>query len=243
MEFEKLWETFGRIEGWLSKEEARLLFETAKRIPDNGVIVEIGSWKGKSTIFLATGSRTSGRAKIYAIDPHRGDYTNRSVKSKLVSSLGDFKNNINNAQVDDLIVPVAKKSEDAAKGWNKKINLLFIDGLHDYESVKKDYLLWSKYLVPGGRIMFHDAYCGHEGVARLVQECVVQNGDYSDFEIAGSILSARKSKPKNFSAKLNLRRFRLFFNLSIVLTNSAIVKLMPRKVIFLIFHKILKIFL
>jgi predicted O-methyltransferase YrrM len=61
------------VPGWLTDAEGELLFNLAKSCSGKGVIVEIGSWKGKSTIWMARGSQAGHGVKIYAIDPHEGD--------------------------------------------------------------------------------------------------------------------------------------------------------------------------
>lgn len=62
--------TANDIEGWLADVEGALLYSLARKCNANGVIVEIGSWKGKSTIFIAKGSEAGQRVRVYAIDPH-----------------------------------------------------------------------------------------------------------------------------------------------------------------------------
>ena len=71
MDFQKINNIAREIDGWLTLKEGKLLYNLSKK-NDNGVIVEIGSWKGKSTIYLAHGSKNGKKNKVYAIDPHEG---------------------------------------------------------------------------------------------------------------------------------------------------------------------------
>lgn len=105
------------------------------------MIVEIGSWKGKSTVWLAKGSKDGKGIKIYAIDPHKGSSEHRKWYGK-VWTFEEFKENIKKARVDDVVVPIVKTSEETVRNWDKLVELLFIDGAHEYELVKQDFLLW-----------------------------------------------------------------------------------------------------
>jgi len=144
------------VAGWLRPLEGEFLYNAAKKCPKDSVIVEIGSWKGKSTVYLASGSKDGNKNTVYAIDPHTGSSEHKKKFGK-VWTFEEFKKNINKAGVDDVVVPLVKTSEAAAKNWNKKIGLLWIDGAHEYEMVLLDYQLWSPHLVKGGVIAFHDS--------------------------------------------------------------------------------------
>jgi predicted O-methyltransferase YrrM len=135
------------IDGWLSKKEGRLLYKLAKNCTGRGAIVEIGSWKGKSTIWLAHGVKSkNNNTKVYAIDPHTGS-SEHKVAQKRVWTFLEFKENIKRANVDDVVVPLVKTSEAAANDFSEPVELIFIDGAHEYEFVKQDFNLW----FPGGR--------------------------------------------------------------------------------------------
>src|SRR6266700_5914019 len=129
------------IDGWLNPTEARLLFGLAKQCKGRGVIVEIGSWKGRSTICLARGSRAGSSAKIHAIDPHTGSPQHHETMGQ-VWTFDEFKQNISAAGVDDLVVPHVDFSESVAKVFHEPIELIFIDGLHEYDGVKADFESW-----------------------------------------------------------------------------------------------------
>jgi len=155
-EIEHVKEATDKVEGWLTDAQGEFLYNAAKNCQGRGVIVEIGSWKGKSTIWLAKGSKAGSNVKIYAIDPHTGSSGHKKKRGE-VWTFEEFKQNIKRANVEDIVVPVVKTSEDAERDWDgKPIELLWIDGEHEYEMVKLDFDLWSPYLVEGGTIAFHD---------------------------------------------------------------------------------------
>ena len=180
-----------RIEGWLAILEGLWLYRAAIKVK-KGCIVEIGSWKGKSTVWLARGSQSGTKATVYAIDPHTGSEEHKEKGT--VWTYDTFLKNITMAGVKDIVVPIVKTSEEAVKGWDKPIELLFIDGSHEYEDVKLDFELWSPHLVKGGLIAFHDSVqgAGWKDPIKLVQERIYNNKDFTDVREICTITFAKK---------------------------------------------------
>jgi len=110
-------------------------------------IIEIGSYKGCSTLFIAKGVKHSGRKnKVFSIDPHFGTWSS-------------FQKTITEGQVKKIIFSIKDKSQHVIKKFSKRISMLFIDGSHEYEDVRGDFLSWSPLIVKGGFLLFHDIYC------------------------------------------------------------------------------------
>ncbi len=150
-------EKISGIGGWLSEKEGVFLYEAAKKISAELAIVEIGSWKGRSTVCLGLGSRDGGKAKVYAIDPHTGSSEHKKMFGT-VDTFQEFLSNIKVAEVESAIVPIRDYSENVAKEFNKPIGLLFIDGAHEYKYASQDFELWFPNVTDGGLIAFHDAW-------------------------------------------------------------------------------------
>lgn len=173
--------------GLHSRIEERFLWNAGRAL-SSGTVVEIGSLEGYSTIILA---KALGRAgEVYAIDPHAGlalqaDESFEGVSPSQESTWpkkdtwSRFIENIGSAGVSDVVKPMKMKSEDAARGWTKKIQLLFIDGSHRYEDVRKDFLLWRPHLAPGALLIFHD--CWISGVYRVIRQYVLQDTSLGNF--------------------------------------------------------------
>lgn len=140
------------MDGWLSFKEASLLYRLAKRCTGKGAIIEIGSWKGKSTTCLARGSRKAAGTPVTAIDPHTG-----SSEHGDVDTFAAFTENIRLQQVEDMVKPMRESSAQVAAKWSGPVELLWIDGAHEYEFVLQDYQLWEPFLIEGGTIAFHDS--------------------------------------------------------------------------------------
>jgi predicted O-methyltransferase YrrM len=162
-----------RVEGWLTNEEGKLLYELAKSSTGRGAIIEIGSWKGRSTIWLARGSKQGRKTKVYAIDPHR------------FSSFTDFKSNIKKAGVEDIVIPIVRTSAQAAVEFNMPVELIFIDGSHKFEMVELDFKLWFPKVVENGTMVFHDT-TNWPGPKRVVEEHVYRSGDFRHVKFVNS---------------------------------------------------------
>jgi MMP 1-O-methyltransferase len=168
------------IPGWLTDEEGEALYELARRCRGDGVIVEIGSWKGKSTVCLGLGSRAGASVPVYAIDPH-ADYR-----------FGDFKTNVERAEIAELVRPIASLSQVAADDFDQPIELLFVDGSHEYDLVLEDFEKWVPKVVDGGWVAFHDT-TWTAGPRKVVGQAIYRGRAFKDVRfVVGSLTVARK---------------------------------------------------
>jgi len=181
------------VEGWLAPDECALLYMAAKSCTGSGAIVEIGAWKGKSTIFLAKGSKAGDKVKVYSIDPHTGASEHKAVDSN-IWTYPEFKTNIHALNVDDIITPIVKTSVDAEKEWDMPIELLFIDGAHEYDLVKQDFELWYPHVIKNGMVLMHDTNpsISLPGPVRVCKEYLIDSGNFYDFKCSFSLAFARK---------------------------------------------------
>ena len=152
------------VKGWLSLSEAALLCQLAQETP-RGTIVEIGSYHGRSTIALAYGAYKS-QSTVYAIDPHHAHEAGGYLFSP--SDLAAFMENLLRSNL-AAYVRVINLPSDPAMHHFESIDLAWIDGAHDYDSVAED-IGWAKmYLTPGGSMVVHD-YGTWDGVTKAVNE-------------------------------------------------------------------------
>ena len=117
------------------------------------VVVEIGSARGKSTCAIASGLRENGHGKLYAIDPHLTTDWN-DISS--VDTLTILRRNIATLGLTKQVEIIRSSSEDAARDWSRSIDLIFIDGDHSYEGVKRDWEMFVKHVAKFGIVVFHD---------------------------------------------------------------------------------------
>lgn len=217
-EWPKVWIQVQTIEGLISEIESKCLYQLAKNF--GGAIVEIGSWKGRSTVCLALGSKAGGKGKVFAIDPHKGLQDDRAEIHQAEDTEPIFRENIKRVQVDDIVVPLVMKSEEAANGWTEPVSLLFIDGAHDYENVRLDFNLWEPHLIQGGTVMFHDALysLGHNypGIRKVVSNNILGSSQFSSVHICGSMVYATKSQAPVKGRFLKFQKLLLYHTLPVV---------------------------
>lgn len=219
------------VPGWLTAHEGQFLQKAAfsQKFRD-GVIVEIGSFMGKSTIWLAlSGDR------VWAIDPHKGKLSG----GRAAPTLPAFLKNLSRAGVRSLVTPVVKTSRDAVRRWTRPIKLLFIDGLHDEAHAKEDYTLWSPHVVDGGMVAMHDAFCGWQGAGDVAMRRIVYSPVYKEIGVIGSIIYGVKGKP-SVGELLNKQYYQLVIELCQGMYRAAWI---PRKAAFVLVHRFLRIFL
>ena len=184
-----------KIEGWLTDAEAELLLAATLKaciaLPAPHSLVEIGSYQGKSTVLMASvACACSSEAKVYAIDPHEGmvgaaDQGLHSVKP----SYDLFQANIREAGLSAIVETIRQYSY--LVNWQKPVSLLFIDGLHDYLNVARDFRHFAEWVQSGGYIVFHDYADYYPGVRAFVDE-VLQYGEYIKIWQADSLVVIQK---------------------------------------------------
>lgn len=147
MTFNQTYKKVEHIDGWFPKEDAQVLYD--ETIDLKGTIVEIGCWKGRSSKFL---SLCAPESTIYSIDPCEGKHIH-AVKGVGYDVRPELFENMVNTKNWELLMTT---SLDASKLWDKPIDVLFIDGMHDYDNVLLDSRLWIKHLKKSGVVIYHD---------------------------------------------------------------------------------------
>jgi len=182
--FWQLQQHLSEISGHLIDIQGYALMLMGAEGPGTGAIVEIGSFKGKSTICLAMGTKEARREKVYAVDHFQGSPEHQigaghedPTIAQEGTTYNEFLQNIHAHNVADYIVPIQLPSVSAARRWEGPIRLLFIDADHSYEASRMDFEAWSPHVVPGGLVAFHDIG-GWEGVTQFYNELVTESKDY-----------------------------------------------------------------
>ena len=192
------------IEGWFGSREMELMYKTVSGLQGNGCIVEIGSWCGRSlTLITLTARKFLNACKVFSIDPFL------TSKDEDNGKFPTFKKNLEDSKIWTEITHIREKSHQAAKMFDEKIELLFIDGFHKYDYVKKDFELFSQNVVDGGFIALHDVG-SYYGPTKLVQE-ILEADSYKAVEYQDSTFMFQKNflteddkiENKNFLEKIN----------------------------------------
>ncbi|MDQ2719284.1 MAG: class I SAM-dependent methyltransferase [Bacteroidota bacterium] len=190
-------EAFYQLDGWLSDNEALGLYSIAAMQPRNAIVVEIGSWQGKSTYCISKGLRSG---KVYAIDPFnadagldKGNEDEYSQKKGDKNLLEKFKNNMQQLNVLSKIV-IKKGYSWQFHNDFEKIDFLFIDGDHSIKGCQADFDLYSPRIVPGGFIAFHDYYEDRNelGPTYVIKNIVAKSGEFKFFKQYDTLWVAKK---------------------------------------------------
>lgn len=130
-------------------------------------VIEIGSWLGSSTRFIA--ERLGDKCKLYAVDTWLGspDEEVHMRDPRLPYLYQLFLSNVKHAKLTHVIIPVRMDSIEAAKALNVKADLIYIDASHDTSSVYNDIMAWIPHLNHGGVL------CGDDWMWGSVREAVM----------------------------------------------------------------------
>lgn len=152
--------TVGKIEGWLTDQQVHQLWHSAAALPPKGLIVEIGSFRGRSTVALALAAPEG--TEVLAIDPHSGaDRGPQQTSLNLQAGTEDaeaFAANLRRFGVADKICHIAKPSADAVGDVPRPVDLLFIDGRHELRAARQDILRYGDLVAEGGTVLVHDSF-------------------------------------------------------------------------------------
>lgn len=185
------WEVARKVPGHLNENEARFLGLLAACAPASGTILEIGSFKGRSTVMLAKVASHYDLGPIVAIDPHNSPILLDHHSDPEASSYQDFLNSIHAAGVSNHVETHVVYSKEAANSWNRPIRLLWIDGDHSYEGAKEDLDGFFPHLVPLGVVAFHDALNAFPGPIRVFVEDVLRSNRFGPAGFVQSIAWAQ----------------------------------------------------
>lgn len=173
--------------GFLTEREARFLALVAACAPAQGVILEIGSYKGKSTVGLASIAQRYGLGPVVAVDPHSAPAVTDFGHGSQVSSWEDFQASLRAGGVERSVEPHRAYSRDLARGWTRPIRFLWIDGDHTYRGAKEDIDLFRPHLVSGAIVAMHDVLHTFEGPVRVFAEELLDSDDFGPAGLCGSI--------------------------------------------------------
>lgn len=180
------------LEGMVSAEEFEFLAQHASEV-EAGCIVEVGSWRGKSAIALAEGAGRRGpnaTPMVYCVEPHAsaiGVYGGRFGPADRTAFYRAMLDN----DMAERIALINLSSREAARGFDKPIGLIFIDGDHTEEGVERDVRGWTPHLTPGALVLFDDAKDDNIGPAKVIRR-LLASGDYEPAGEVGKIIALRR---------------------------------------------------
>lgn len=156
------------VRGFMPEPEGLALYDTAAGYAPRGPVAEIGTYCGKSTIYLAAGAREAGQLVI-TVDHHHGSEENQPgweyhdpqlvdpVTGRL-DTLPHFRSTLAAAGLEDHVIAVVGRSAAVAGLWRTPLGMLFIDGGHTDAAATADYQGWAPWVAPGGALAIHDVF-------------------------------------------------------------------------------------
>jgi len=171
-----------RVDGYLYPHEAVYLYWLARTAPANGLVVEVGSFRGRSTLCLATGIRRRGLGTVCAVDPH------------VYETLSELRENIRYFGLEAQVEVMPGHSVHVAANWSRPIQAVFIDGDHALESVQADVAAWLPHLAPGGYLLLHDStdLSGYEGPRQVASRLFRTGAMFENVGVIGAISWGRR---------------------------------------------------
>ena len=153
--------------GFMPDDEGMALHRAAVDGGAVGPIFEIGSYCGKSTVYLGAAARAT-QSVVFSLDHHRGSEEHQAGEefhdpeladdAGRIDTLPEFRRTISSAGLDDVVIPVIGASATVARWWKTPLGMLFIDGGHSREAAHADYEGWAPHVLPGGLLVIHDVF-------------------------------------------------------------------------------------
>lgn len=207
------------VKGFLDKDEGRRLYELAREAGARGPCLEIGSYCGKSTLYLGLGCRERG-AVLFSIDHHRGSEEQQPGEEYFAPELFDeregridtfrlFRRTIEKACLEDTVVPIVSCSDVVARAWSTPLSLVFIDGGHSYRAAFNDYLSWVSHVMPGGYLVVHDIFPDpNEGgqAPWYIYNRALESGLFTALPMVGTLGALRRRQPGDVPEEISSMR-------------------------------------
>ena len=197
-----------RVKGYLAEDEGRYLFKLALEAGTHGPCLEVGSFCGKSAVYLGAACKIRG-VTLFTIDHHRGSeeqqpgqlYFDPEIFNEEKGEIDSFpalRKTLREAELEDVVVPMVTRSEVAAKNWGTPLSMVFIDGGHSFETALSDYNCWNGHLISGGYLVFHDIYLdpAKGGQAPYnVYKKALGSGNFDELPMVNTLGILKKSGP------------------------------------------------
>ena len=165
-----------QVKGFLEKQEAESLYQFAKKYSSLGPCLEIGSYCGKSAVYLGAAVKENNQI-LYSIDHHKGseeqqpgeeffDLDLLDETGKGINTLPFFLETLDKAGLRDNVVPIVSTSLEASEVWSEPLAMVFIDGGHSDQAANDDYDVWHPHIMQGGLLAIHDVFPNPEDGGR-----------------------------------------------------------------------------
>ncbi|MGF1454378.1 MAG: class I SAM-dependent methyltransferase [Alphaproteobacteria bacterium] len=189
----------------MPRTEGDALARAAAAAAPLGPLLEIGSYCGKSAVYLGTVARAAGTV-LFAVDHHRGSEENQpgweyhdtelwDPEARALDTLPSLRTTLRRAGLEETVIPVVGRSEVVAAHWTTPLSFVFIDGGHGREAAMTDYRCWSGAVRRGGTLAIHDVFPdpAHGGRPPFEIYCLaLASGQFEEIGACGSLRVLRR---------------------------------------------------
>ena len=189
----------------MDPEEGECLFRIALEASKKGPIVEIGSYCGKSSIYIGEACKKNN-SLLYAIDHHTGSEENQigweyhdkqlfDTETGKINTFPEFRKNIRNFDLENFVIPIVSDSILVARFWTINLSMVFIDGGHSEKAAFDDFYNWSEKIMKDGFLAIHDVFPNPKDGGRPPYEVylsALNSGNFEDYETVKSLKILKK---------------------------------------------------
>jgi MMP 1-O-methyltransferase len=187
--------------GFMPPEEGELLFRYAAERLVDGPALEVGTYCGKSAVYLGAAARETG-GTVFTVDHHRGSEENQAgwehhdtslvdPETGLMDTLPFTRRTLQRAGLEEHVVVVVGRSTTVSRWWGTPLSLLFIDGGHGEQPARDDFEGWARHVAPGGLLLIHDVFPDPADGGRPPYEQIylpaLAGGDFEEIDALGSM--------------------------------------------------------
>ena len=194
-----------QVKGFLEKQEAESVYQFAKKYSSIGPCLEIGSYCGKSAVYLGAAVKENNQI-LYSIDHHKGSEEQQPGEEffdpdlldetgKGINTLPFFLETLDKADLRDNVVPIVSTSVEASEVWSKPLAMVFIDGGHSDQAANDDYDVWNPHIIQGGLLAIHDVFPNPKDGGRPpfnIYTKAIESGLFKELEMIKSLALLEK---------------------------------------------------
>lgn len=192
--------------GFMPPEEGAALHAWARTALPHGPVLEVGTYCGKSAVYLGAAAREVG-GTVFTVDHHRGSEENQAgwehhdpsvvdAATGLMDTLPTFRQTIARAGLEEQVVALVGRSTTVAAHWRTPLSLLFIDGGHGEEPARQDFASWPRWVAAGGYLAIHDVFPDPADGGRPPYELIylpaLASGHFVEVDVVGSLRVLRR---------------------------------------------------
>jgi len=194
--------------GFMPAPEGLALYDTAAAYARRGPVAEIGTYCGKSTIYLAAAAREAGQ-KVITVDHHHGSEENQpgweyhdtelvDPATGRLDTLPHFRSTLAATGLEEHVIAIVGRSADVAGLWRAPLGMLFIDGGHTDAAAQADYEGWAPWVTDGGSLAIHDVFPdpadGGQAPYRIYLRALT-SGAFTEVRVEGSLRVLERTGP------------------------------------------------